>query len=223
MKYFRTIKIHAYILLGLFNMAAVADEDATSYTINAAISSEYVFRFVSQTQEKAAVSAGVDWESDSGFHFGVWGSNVDFQDNARLEIDFYGGYQFEIKNGVSFDFGLIDYEYFNDLANDNIVEGYGSVAKGPASLTVYHDLRNHDYYWVEGSFSKEFGAVSTNLTFGTLLPDKGDGYQGWSLSASYGSGEINYSLTAFGTNNEGRVAFGKLADTRLVFSVDTSF
>jgi uncharacterized protein (TIGR02001 family) len=209
--------------LGLVSTVVQADELGDSVTINAAMSSDYVFRFVSQTQEGAAISGGIDWETANGFHFGVWGSNVDFQDDARLEVDFYGGYQFETESGLAFDFGLIDYEYFNDLANDNIVEGYGSIANGQASLTIYYDLRKHDYFWVEGSFSKEFGAVTTGLTLGTLLPDVGDGYQGWSLAANYAPGEINYAITASGTNNDGRIAFGKLADTRVVFSVDTSF
>lgn len=223
MKQFCRTNARRLVILGLLSTTVNADESTNNITMNAALSSEYVFRFISQTQENAALSAGVDWESDSGFHLGAWGSNVDFGDDARLEIDFYGGYQFTLDNGLALDFGFIDYEYFNDLNNDNIVEAYGSIARGPASLTIYHDLRNNDYYWVEGAYSMEFGPITADLTLGALLPDEGDGYQGWGLGASYGPGEITYSLTAFGTNSDGRLAFGKLADTRVVFSVATEF
>lgn len=218
----RTIALRMAIL-GLLSGTASADEVTDRFTFNAALSSEYVFRFISQTQERAAVSAGIDWESGTGFHLGAWGSNVDFGDDARLEIDFYGGYRFTVGEGVVLDFGFINYEYFNDLHNDNIVEGYASISRGPASLTIYPDLRDHDYYWVEGDYSRQFGPILASLTLGALLPDEGDGYQGWGLGASYGPGEITYSLTAYGTNNDGRVAFGKLADTRVVLSVAAEF
>ena len=211
------------VLLVLFSAPVFAQEESGSLSMNASLSTDYVFRFISQTQEDPAVSGGVDWESGSGFYLGVWGSNVDFEDDARLEIDFYGGYQFETTAGWGFNFGLIDYEYFNDEANDNTLEGLVSVAKGPASVSVYYDLKNGEYYWVEGGLEHDFDKVSTSLTLGTFLPDKGDGYTGWSVSASVPYRSINYSLTAFGTDSDGRVQYGKLADTRVIFSIGSQF
>ena len=148
---------------------------------------------------------------------------MDFEDDARLEIDFYGGYQFEVTAGWGFDFGLIDYEYFNNEANDNILEGLVSVAKGPASMSVYYDLKNGKYYWLEGGLEHDFGKVSTSLTLGTLLPDEGDGYTGWSVGASVPYRSVNYSLTVFGTDSDGKVQYGKLANTRVVFGIGSQF
>ena len=210
-------------LLSTLSVPVFAEEGASSLSVNAALSTDYVFRYISQTFEDPAFSGGVDWDSGSGFYLGVWGSNVDFGDDARLEMDFYGGYSFETSGELSVDVGLIDYEYFGNQANDNYFEVFGSIAKGPASLTVYHDIKGGEYTWVEGGLEHEFGPVSTNLTLGTLLVDEGDGYSGWSLGASYPYRSANYSVTAFGTDSDGETQFGKLADTRLVFSVDTEF
>lgn len=211
------------VFLSMLLCSSVLADEVGSLDVNAAISTDYVFRYISQTQEDSAVSGGVDWESGSGFYLGAWGSTVDFDDDARLELDFYGGYQFDTENGVNLNFGLIDYEYFNDAANDNILEGFASVGKGIASLTVYYDLKDGDYYWLEGGLEHEFSKFTTSLTVGTLLPEHGDGYSGWSLGASLPFRSINYSVTAFGTDSDGKAAFGKLADTRLVFGIDTQF
>ena len=201
----------------------LADEGSGSLSVNGALSTDYVFRYISQTGEDPAISGGVDWDSGSGFYLGVWGSNVDFVDDARLEMDFYGGYNFETDGELTIDVGLIDYEYFGNEANDNYFEAYASIAKGPASLTVYHDIKSGDYTWLEGGCEHDFGKVTTGLTLGTLLADKGDEYSGWSLGASMPLGSVNYSITAFGTDSDGEAIFGKLADTRLVFGIDTQF
>jgi uncharacterized protein (TIGR02001 family) len=210
-------------LLSTLSVPAFADEGASSLSVNAALSTDYVFRYISQTFEDPAVSGGVDWDSGSGFYMGVWGSNVDFGDDARLEMDFYGGYSFETSGELTVNVGLIDYEYFGNQANDSYFEGFVSIAKGPAFLTVYHDIKSGEYTWVEGGFEHELGLGSTSLTLGTLLVDEGDGYSGWSLGASYPYRSANYTVTAFGTDSDGETQFGKLADTRLVISVDTEF
>jgi uncharacterized protein (TIGR02001 family) len=201
----------------------MADEGKGELSMNAALSTDYVFRYISQTQEDSAVSAGIDWDSGQGFYLGLWGSNVDFNDDARLEIDFYAGYTFETESGLAVDVGLIDYEYFNNESNDNILEGFTSLARGPASLTVYYDLKHGDYAWVEGAYSHDLGPVTADVTLGTLIPDEGERYAGWSIGASYTTGGIDYALTAYGTNSEGELQFGRLADTRLVFNIAAQF
>lgn len=211
------------LVLSMLLCSPVLADEPGGLSVNAALSTDYVFRYISQTLEDSAVSGGVDWESGAGFYLGVWGSNVDFDDDVRLEMDFYGGYSFETSGEWTVNVGLIDYEYFGNEANDNYFEGFGSIAKGPASFTVYYDLKRGDYSWIEGGLEHEIGPVSTSLTLGTLLVSEGDGYSGWSLGASLPIRSVNYSITAYGTDSDGEAMFGKLADTRLVFSIDTQF
>ena len=61
-----------------------ADDSVDAISADLALSTDYLFRFVSQTNEDPALSGGVDWSADNGFYVGVWGSNVDFGDDAHL-------------------------------------------------------------------------------------------------------------------------------------------
>ncbi len=91
----------------------VQAEGPVSVSANVALSTDYVFRYVSQTMEEPAISGGVDLAcADTGFYLGTWASNVDFGDDATIEVDFYGGWTAEFANGLGPNVGLIDYEYF---------------------------------------------------------------------------------------------------------------
>lgn len=73
------------------------------------LTSEYSFRGISQSDEGPAIQGSVDWNHDSGFYAGVWGSSIEFTD-ASLEIDIYAGYSGEV-NGFTYDVGGIYYVY----------------------------------------------------------------------------------------------------------------
>ena len=56
--------------------AAPAPEPDFTWTGNVGLFSQYIFRGVSQTNEKPAVQGGFDLGHKSGLYAGVWGSNV---------------------------------------------------------------------------------------------------------------------------------------------------
>ena len=58
--------------------AVLASEPASPHTLtgNVGLFSQYVFRGLSQTNEKPALQGGLDYSHASGFYAGVWGSNV---------------------------------------------------------------------------------------------------------------------------------------------------
>lgn len=86
-----------------------------SLSASAALTTDYVFRGISQTMQNPAVQASLD-ASYGMFYLGAWGSNVDFgagpfgQDIANIEIDYYAGITPEWQ-GISFDIGGIYYTY----------------------------------------------------------------------------------------------------------------
>ncbi|MBT8419579.1 MAG: TorF family putative porin [Gammaproteobacteria bacterium] len=93
------------------------------FTGNAAITSDYLFRGYSQTNESPAIQGGFDYEhTPSGFYLGIWASNIDFDvdDDSAIEMDFYGGISGAFANGVSWDVGGIYYYYPNQ--NDNFAD-----------------------------------------------------------------------------------------------------
>lgn len=73
---------------------------------------QYRFRGVTQTDEEPTVQGGIDYSHDSGVYFGIWGSNVDFNDSdeAHMELDVFGGYKYQL-DCLTIDLGAIAYIY----------------------------------------------------------------------------------------------------------------
>lgn len=85
-------------------------------SFNVSIDSDYRYRGISQTKGKPALSLGADYAFPNGWYVGTWVStlsslNDDSQENlGPLEIDFYGGYRFNL-GSVEWDMGILHFEY----------------------------------------------------------------------------------------------------------------
>ena len=116
--------VHALVLVGLVGTPTVsmaAEESPHSLSANVSLTSNYIFRGISQTGGDAAIQGGVDYTHSSGFYLGTWGSNVgwlkDYQgyDSGKVEVDIYGGYRGDIgKTELTYDLGAIQYIYPGD-------------------------------------------------------------------------------------------------------------
>jgi uncharacterized protein (TIGR02001 family) len=116
---------HSGVSMRLLLLAAgfavvVSPASAASLSSTVTLASDYLFDGVSQTQGDSssryghpALQASLDLAFENGFYLGTWASNVDFgsEDPADVEIDFYGGYAWEIGNGTGFDVGVAHYTY----------------------------------------------------------------------------------------------------------------
>jgi len=104
--------------------SAAADGD---FSGNIALTSDYVYRGVTQTDGAPTIQGGLDYETDS-FYVGTWASGVDFGDGTSTEIDFYGGWTPSFKM-FSFDIGAIYYAYPDapDEPEQNFLEVYAGV------------------------------------------------------------------------------------------------
>lgn len=116
---------------------------------NVAASSNYIWRGVSQTDNAAAISGGIDYADDSGFYAGAWASNVDFGDDASAELDFYLGFSGQLNEDVSYDVGYIYYAYPDSAQTDSTNEYdfgeiYGSLGYSYFSLSASYGIHNDD-------------------------------------------------------------------------------
>ena len=189
-------------------------------TANVALTTDYVWRGVSQNQEDPAVQGGFDYAHESGFYVGTWGSNVNFG-GASTELDIYAGWSTELENGLGLDFGIIEYTYHgSDVASDlNFTEYYASVsfAGFGAIYSVGDEL---DDQW-EVSYGHDFeNGLSLAAAYGDYT--LGDDYQYMSIGASMEVGGIGLDLTYYTTDTE---AVDDIPDTddRLVFTISKEF
>ncbi len=87
---------------------------------NIGLSNNYIWRGVTQTDDQAAISGGIDYSNDSGAYAGSWVSNVDYGSTASdgsYEMDLYFGYGGEA-GSVAYDVGFIYYAYPLDTDAD---------------------------------------------------------------------------------------------------------
>ncbi|MFP5390073.1 MAG: TorF family putative porin [Gammaproteobacteria bacterium] len=118
-------------------------------SFNAAVTSEYRYRGISQSRLKPAVQGGVDYVNNpSGFYAGAWASTIkwikDVGGDASAEIDVYGGKRGDFGGGFSYDVGGLYYWYpSNELhPSANTFEVYGQVGYGPAYVKYSHSTTN---------------------------------------------------------------------------------
>ena len=139
---------------GAFSISAAEIES------NFALSSDYIWRGMTQTDEGFAYSGGVDVTGENGAYVGIWGSKVDFGagDDANMEIDAYFGYTDETARGVTFDVGYMSYNYPGeaDLDFEEIYVGVG-------------------YKWVGVTFSEGMDKAPDNVEWSVSLADSGIG------------------------------------------------
>ena len=125
--------------------AAPVSDFTASY--NVGLFSQYIFRGLTQTNNKPALQGGFDVNHKSGLYIGGWASNVSWlRDNASigtalyntggsLEIDLYGGFKTELgKTGLGIDLGALQYYYpgahVNTNPKANTTELYGALSYG---------------------------------------------------------------------------------------------
>lgn len=133
---FAGVCIAALLAIGVAGKARAQEAAGPQVSWNAAVTSDYVFRGVSQTQENPAVSAGVDL-TNGQFYAGAWASNVDFGDNADAEVDLYGGWRPEVA-GWALDLGGVAYLYTGqpDGADYDYVELKAAASRAIGPVTV---------------------------------------------------------------------------------------
>ena len=86
---------------------------ALDFSGSAALTSDYVFRGISQTQGNAAPQLGARLVLDSGFYGALWGSSVDYGDAAGsdAEVDLVAGWNRTFAGRWNLDVNLTRFTY----------------------------------------------------------------------------------------------------------------
>lgn len=115
--------------------ALPASAQGLSFSWGGTVTSNYISRGVTQTENRPAFQPWVEVESN-GFYGGLWASNVRFGggDPDRVEVDIYGGYRWSIEN-TSFDVGYARYLY--NSSGDCCGEFYTLVSHEAGTVTMF--------------------------------------------------------------------------------------
>ena len=135
----KTFSLAAALLLAV---PAIAQDVPKPVTLSgsAGLVSDYRFRGVSQSDNHAAIQAGVTATHSSGFYAGFWGSNLagwGTFGGANIELDVIGGYKANLgSSGLTVDAGLTWYMYPGGADKTDFAEPYVKLGAtvGPASL-----------------------------------------------------------------------------------------
>jgi uncharacterized protein (TIGR02001 family) len=203
---------------------AMADETAAQadLSFNAAVTSDYRYRGISQTRLKPALQGGADLvHKGSGLYAGVWASTIKWTGDAggdgEVEIDLYAGKRGEFAGGLGYDLGVLRYAYpSNELGgvpgfvNANTTEAYAQLSWGPALLKYSHALTN--LFGFVDSEDSGYLDLAANLDAGTGLVvnlhagrqrienNSAASYTDWKLGVTRDFGVVSGALAWVGTN-----------------------
>lgn len=207
---------------GLMMAAAIPQAMAESpLTANVGVTSNYIWRGVTQSNDLSAVSGGIDYSHTSGAYVGTWVSNLN---GGQYEQDLYAGYGFDA-GPVGLDVGVIKYMYpvddavqldFTEVYVNASYENFGAgiaytVSKEDSSVTEENDM----YIYASAEFE-----VKKDLTMGVLIGD----YDVDGGSASdYTHYQVSLAKDDFTFAYEKTDQTGKAGDARFTASWGKSF
>jgi uncharacterized protein (TIGR02001 family) len=113
-------------LLGILCGVLVLTHSAQAADLSgsATLTSDYIWRGSSQTQDGPAVQAGITLRGNSGFYASVWGSNVKPapEAQANTEFDITVGWGKQLRDNWAVDVNLLRYQYPSTATDLNWTE-----------------------------------------------------------------------------------------------------
>lgn len=173
-------------------MPVIADEaPASSWAGSVAVVNDYLFRGLSQTNQKPAVQPGIEFDHASGWYAGAWASNISWLSDtstieaplsSSLEVDFYTGFRGSLCTDWSYDAGLYEYDYPGTYpagsTRPHTTEGYVSLAFKGVSLKYSHAFTN--LFGFPDSKHSAYLDLSWNVEFSP----------GWTLNTHVGHQDV---------------------------------
>ena len=208
-------------LIGLALVFVSTFANAVSVSGNAAIQTDYIWRGMTQNDGQNSVNVGLDVDFENGFYIGTWGAAVDVAKastaagqtpaNSTLELDYYGGYTFEM-GGIGVNIGAIQVKY--DGNNDmDFSENYIALSL-PMNVGLHFSEGDELGDYAEISWGMDVGVGSLAIAYGdmdssspTAAPDGGSHTTvGYSIPAGDLTVELSYSDFKGDTNANGTMA-----------------
>lgn len=209
--------------------------DVSGYLV---LTSDYVYRGVTQSDGHAAGQVGVDLSFDSGLYTGIWASKVDIDNgpdrHRDLQTNYYLGYGFDLSNRWRANTNIVAYRYPG--TDGNIDYDYIEYAIG-----VNYD----DRIWLEYAYSPDIyntglDTHNVEIYFEWQLPSNwvlgtgaghydvsslaGQSYSHWQFGISKPLGKFELDLRYHDSSHSVPIfSTPERADQRLAFSITLPF
>jgi uncharacterized protein (TIGR02001 family) len=222
---FTKLSLVAILATTTFTTVNLSANEDISVSANMALTSNYIWRGMTQSDDAPAIQGGVDF-GYRGFYLGTWASNISWtnDNDSSLELDIYAGYSAEVL-GVSYDIGYIRYAYPKVQDANNFDEAYISLSKdfdlvslsakyskqvdGP---TGYKKIRD-----IEGTISTKLPqSIGLDITYGDY-EDVGDRYL-VGLSRSFGKFDLTLAYSDFSHESD-----SSKDEDSVIATISTSF
>ena len=212
-KFTKTTRTLAALLVSGTALTGVAS--AAEVSANFGVTSDYIWRGLTQNGGLTSASGGLDVDYGNGFAAGIWVGDVTAAGGngtvATQELDYYASYSGE-SGSLSYELGYIGYTY--DADDLDFSDIYVSVGSGPFSLTYYHLLDGGDTgvddgeaNYVSVDYETELSEMGLTLHYGSWMGDATDDQTDISATLSKGDFSISYITTEdhTGVDDENRM------------------
>ena len=224
-------------------MAAGVAQAAVKTSGSVALTSDYLFRGISQSAENMAVQGSFTVTHDTGVYFTAWGSSISQEatlqgTSSGLELDTLLGYAGS-HGDVGYDVGVMRYNYpgADKATTSTYDEAYASATYKGAKLGVAY---SPDYFAETGKF------VYVSADYGMAVTDKinATAHVGWNkfdndgTNAFLGTSDAYFDYKAgvnttveglgvevayIGSDKIAQSVYGENAEGRVVATVSKSF
>ena len=163
---------------------------------NLALTTNYVFRGISQTDDGIpSVQGGLDWSHDIGIHANIWASNVKFTD-ASAEVDYTLGFG-RTMDKFNYDISAIYYSYPGAASSLNYDYFEGQLSAGyDFDMFSVGAAFNYSPDYFGGSGTGLYSKISVDVPVGKYFTLGGHvGYQSISNNTAFGVPDyVDYSV-----------------------------
>ncbi|MFZ2335428.1 MAG: TorF family putative porin [Sideroxyarcus sp.] len=213
-------KLLVAALASAFAMPAMAEEAAAfTPSANVTLTSNYLYRGISQTGNKPAIQGGFDLAHASGVYAGAWASSISWlsdygiASNAGTEIDTYVGYA-GAAGDIGYDVGFLRYNYPGEYGGNlsaNTNELYGKVSykfvsakysRSSGNLFGVADSSGSGYLDLSASYAVEAAGITLGAHYGkqSIANHSAADYTDYNFSVAKDVGGYGLSATYSKTN-----------------------
>ena len=209
--------------------------DLSGYLV---LTSDYVWRGVTQSNGDPAVQLGGDIAFDSGIYAGLWGSTIDINNGGdrqrNTELTYYLGYSHDLTTRWTFgasvvaytypgQTGVVDYDYEELMLTANYDDRlWIAYAYSPDLYNTDRESHNVELF-AEWPAGKRL-VVGAGVGYYDVSDLVGDGYTYWELGVTLPISRFDFDLRYHDTSRWVPViSTPERADSRIAFSIRLTF